>query len=102
VKEYDLFVPLHFPGGARIPESTIAALKKRLVDRFGGLTHFSQTNEGLWKIGRVTFRDEITILRVLADHEAEADGFFRELKQAMERDFQQEEVLMISREVMLV
>lgn len=102
MKEYDLFVPLHFNDGKRIPDAKIASLKQRLVERFGGVTHFPQTNEGVWKVGRATFRDEITILRVLADDDAAADDFFPALKAEMERDLRQEEVLIIAREVTLV
>jgi hypothetical protein len=102
MKEYDIFVPLYLPNGGRVSEEKIAALKKRLVECFGGLTHFSQTNEGLWKIGRSVFRDEITILRVLAADEAKAESFIRDLKVEMESDFQQEEVLIVAREVTLV
>ena len=101
MKEYDIFVPLHFNDGNRIPETKIDALKKRLVDRFGGVTHFPQTNEGLWKIGRATFRDEIIILRVLADEHVD-DEFFPALKKEIERDLQQKEVIIIAREVTLV
>lgn len=102
MKEYDLFVPLHYPGGEPIPGAKISALKKRLVDRFGGLTHFPQSNEGLWKLGRITFRDEITILRVLAEDEPGAIAFFHALKREIERDLQQEEVLIIAREVRVI
>lgn len=102
MKEYDIFVPRQFPDGGRIPESALDALKKRLVGRFGGVTHFPQANEGLWKLGRTVFRDEITILRVLSDGLDVDREFFRALKKEMERELQQEEVLIIARDVALL
>ena len=63
--EYELYVPLHYNDGRRIDPAKLKALKKRLVDQFGGLTHFQQDHEGLWKIGDHTFRDRIEILQLL-------------------------------------
>jgi hypothetical protein len=37
-----------------------------LLERFEGLTFFPQPNEGFWRMGDVTYRDEIVIYRVLA------------------------------------
>ena len=67
--EYELYLPLHHNDGRPIDPDKLRDLKKRLVDEFGGLTHFQQENEGLWKIGEHTFRDRIEILRVLASDE---------------------------------
>jgi hypothetical protein len=74
-------------------------LKRRLVDEFGGLTHFPQENEGVWKVGAFTFRDRIVILRVLAENSANAAHFFAQLKQDLKRDWAQEDVLIVAREV---
>ena len=65
VREYELYVPLHDNEGRPIDEEKLNRLKRRLVDEFGGLTHFPQTNEGLWKVGTHTFRDQIVNLSVL-------------------------------------
>jgi hypothetical protein len=98
VKEYELYVPLHTNEGGSIPPDRLNGLKRQLVAKFGGLTHFPQKNEGLWKIGGTTFRDEIVILRVLAD-ETEADEFFRLLKKEMQEEWQQQAVLVVARPV---
>ena len=68
-REYDLYLPLRFNDGSPIEPEKIARLKKRLHDRFGGLTFFPQQNEGIWKVGTVTFREEIVILRTLAEQQ---------------------------------
>jgi hypothetical protein len=103
VKEYDIYVPLHYNDGAPVEPEKITRLKQRLIEQFGGLTHFPQSNEGFWKVGRVTFRDKIIILRVLtSDETPPAAEFFSTLKSEMQRDWRQDDVLIVGREVMVV
>lgn len=99
MKEYDLYVPSHYNDGRIIERERIDLLKRRLTDQFGGLTHFPQENEGFWKVGRVTFRDKIMILRVLSAEAEKANAFFIELKQHLQKEWEQEDVLIVSREV---
>ena len=65
VKEYDLFVPLYFNDGTPIEPRRFQDLQRLLLDRFDGVTFFPQPNEGLWRMGNVTYRDEIVIYRVV-------------------------------------
>jgi hypothetical protein len=95
-------VPLHDNDGRAIAPEKLSRLKRRLVDQFGGLTHFPQTNEGLWKVGTHTFRDQIVILRVLAGDSSEADTFFLQLKEDFRREWQQSDVLIVTRTVSAV
>lgn len=99
MKEYDLYLPLHHNDGRPVEVARIERLKRSLTDEFGGLTHFPQQNEGLWKIGGRTFRDKIVILRVLTDDAKRARQFFDHFKQELERELGQAEVLVIEREV---
>jgi|SRR5687767_10271148 len=99
MKEYDLYVPLSDNDGTPIDPQKVSALKERLVDQFGGLTHFPQENEGLWKVGGFTFRDKIVILRVLASDALEAQTFFADLKREMQQAWAQEDVLIVVRDV---
>jgi len=48
-------------------------------------------------MGGVTFRDEVTIIRILDDGSAKFD--LESFKKDLERDLQQEAVLIVSREV---
>src|SRR5690242_1483540 len=100
--EYELYVPLHYNDGRPIDPEKLKALKKRLVDEFGGLTHFRQENEGLWKIGDHTFRDRVEILRVLANDEEAAQRYFVQLKADLARDWGQQDFLIVSRQVAAV
>ena len=102
MKEYDIYVPLHNNDGTPIDPQKLKDLKKRLVHHFGGLTHFPQENEGLWKVGTFTFRDKIVILRVLTSDPAKAQAFFAELKKEMQRTWAQEDVLIVVRDVQTV
>jgi hypothetical protein len=97
--EYELYVPLHYNDGRRIDPDKLRALKKRLVDEFGGLTHFQQENEGLWKIGDHTFRDRVEILRVLVNDEAAARKYFTQLKADLTREWEQQDFLIVTRQV---
>jgi hypothetical protein len=102
MKEYDIYVPLHNNDGSPIDPSKLSALKKRLVDQFGGLTHFPQENEGFWKMGNITFRDRVVILRVLTGDPLKAQMFFAQVKKELKQTWGQEDVLIVVRDVKTV
>lgn len=99
MREYELYVPLQDNEGRPIDPEKLNQLKRRLVEEFGGLTHFPQENEGLWRVGAFTFRDRIVILRVLANDLPKAERFFAALKEHVKSNWQQEDVLIVAREV---
>jgi hypothetical protein len=101
-REYDLYLPLRYNDGRPVEQEKVGALKRRLTERFGGLIFLPQKSEGTWKIGRVTFRDEMVILRVLADDGASAREFFAALKEQWKADLQQEDILIIERKVRIL
>jgi len=89
----EIFLPLKRNDGSEQPRSLFAAVRKELVERFGGLTAFSRAPaEGLWEDheGRVE-GDQIVIFEVVADEVDRAwwSGF----RARLERDFAQDEVL---------
>ena len=83
VKEYDIFVPLSFNDGTPIPAEKFQALQEAMLDHFGGLTFFPQPNKGFWRMGGVTYRDEIVIYRVIASAAEDARAFLEGLKQRL-------------------
>jgi hypothetical protein len=99
VKEYDLFIPLYYNDGAAIEPRKLRDLQDRLLNEFGGLTFFPQPNEGFWKMGDVTFRDEILVFRVIASRVRSARRFLTKLKNELKQEFQQEEILIVERDV---
>jgi|SRR5688572_17348213 len=102
MKEYDLYVPLTSNSGTPFPVRKLRALKRRLIERFGGLTEFPQKQRGYWKLGKVTFRDEIIILRVLSDDPpGAARRFWREMKTHLGKEWGQADVLIVGKNVTL-
>jgi hypothetical protein len=99
VKEYDIFVPLYFNDGTPIDAGKFQELQETLLDQFGGLTFFPQPNKGFWRMAGVTYRDEIVIYRVLGPSREESRRFLESLKQRLKRDFEQEEILIVERDV---
>jgi hypothetical protein len=99
VKEYDIFVPLFDNDGNPITPEKFQKLQDDLFSHFGGLTSFPQPNKGFWRIAGVTYRDEIVIYRVLASPTDDAKPYMLDLKARLKRDFAQEEVLIVERDV---
>jgi hypothetical protein len=99
VKEYDLFVPLYYNDGRQIEPQKFQDLQQRLLAQFGGLTFFPQPNEGFWTLAGITYRDEIVIYRVITPDEQEARRFLSDLKGRLKTEFQQEDILIVERDV---
>ena len=97
MKEYDLFIPLA-KGSAR-QQRQLSLPKKRLSKFFGRLTYFPHSNEGLWQLGNVMFRDEVVILRVISSDSASAERYLKHVKQTVKRQWKQKEVLVVSRTI---
>jgi hypothetical protein len=99
LKEYDIFVPLRYNDGTAVEPRKFRDLQARLLEYFSGVTFFPQANVGLWRMGGVTYRDEIVIYRVVSGKARSARQFIRQLKQELERVFQQEQILILERDV---
>ncbi len=99
VKEYDLFVPLYYNDGRAIDAQKFQDLQIQLLNHFGGLTFFPQPNEGFWTRAGITYRDEIVIYRVITSNEQEARRFLSDLKELLKESFQQEDILIVERDV---
>lgn len=100
MKEFDIYLPAVRNDGSMIEASEINHFKAMLARAYGGYTHFQHRNEGAWSIGGVTFRDEVTIVRVLDDGSSSFD--LRNFKQLLEKRLDQETILIVAREVSVV
>jgi hypothetical protein len=98
VKEYDNFLPLRYNDGSPVEAEKCQRLQAELLDRFGGLTYFPQPNQGYWKLGPVTYRDEIVIYRVLTGSRG-ARRFLLRIKERLKEELDQEEILIVERNV---
>jgi hypothetical protein len=102
VKEYDIFIPLYYNDGTPIEPAKFQELQARLLERFEGLTYFPQPNQGFWKFGGMTYRDEIVIYRVITRDADKSREFLARLKGQLIQEFEQEEILIVEREVGLL
>lgn len=102
MKEYDIFIPLYYNDGTPVEPVRFQNLQGRLLEQFEGLTYFPQPNQGFWKFGNMTYRDEIVIYRVISQDPAGSRAFLASLKQSLKQEFQQEEILIVEREVGLL
>ncbi|HEX3601707.1 MAG TPA: hypothetical protein VHU84_16255 [Lacipirellulaceae bacterium] len=92
-------MPLRYNDGRPIEGTKLQQLQSELLGQFGGLTYFPQANHGYWKLGDVVYRDEIVIYRVIASRSRESRSFLRELKERLKADLNQEEILVVERDV---
>jgi hypothetical protein len=99
VKEYDIFLPLRYNDGNPIESRKFQEVQLQLLAHFEGLTYFPQPNQGIWKLGGVTYRDEIVIYRVIAADSRRARRFLQRLKGQLKAEFVQEEILIVERDV---
>lgn len=102
MKEYDIFVPLYYNDGKPVEPAKFQDLQARLLELFGGLTYFPQPNQGFWKFGNMTYHDQIVIYRVISQNPIQSRDFLAGFKTYLKREFLQEEILIIEREVGLL
>jgi hypothetical protein len=102
VKEYDIYVPLTYNDGSPIESNKIEAIGERLLHFFDGMTFFPQSNQGFWRMGHVTFQDQIVIFRVIDARVDSARRFLRKLKRDLKRDLEQEEILIVEKDAKLL
>ncbi|MGN6549743.1 MAG: hypothetical protein ACTHJ3_07610 [Pararhizobium sp.] len=88
----EVFLPLEKRSGDPIDVETIEQLVKDLADRFGGATAFTrEPAEGLWKRFTSIERDRIVIVEVVL--EAVDDVWWKSYKGRLEREFEQDEIM---------
>jgi len=97
MREFEIYLPMTMNNGTPVDGAEIQGIKDKLAKAFGGYTHLNHRSEGAWRMGGVTFRDEVTIVRVLDD--GSVDFNMPAFKKSMEVALKQEAVLIISRDV---
>jgi hypothetical protein len=97
MRELEIFLPTTRNDGTPVNPAEITRIKDTVLKAFGGYTHLDHRFEGAWRVGGVTLRDDVTILRVLDDGTACFDmaGFKRSIEGALGQDA----VLVIARDV---
>ena len=97
MQEFEVYLPMTMNDGSPVDPGTIQRYKDILAGAFGGYTHLNHRSDGVWRIGGVTFHDEVTIVRVLDDGSADFD--MSAFKKSMEQELRQAAVLIIVRQV---
>jgi hypothetical protein len=76
-------------------EPVLAALNRSLVEKFGGVTAYTQAPaKGNWLAGGAEERDDIIIIEAMADDLDHA--WWKLLRKRLERDLQQKEIVIRS------
>ena len=103
MQEYEIYLPTKHNDGRPVDPAHFERIEQELARTFGGYTHLKQRSAGLWRIGDVTFRDEVTIVRVIDDEAPPFEGGapfdMVAFKKELEEMLQQESVLIVAREV---
>jgi len=94
----EILLPLDDNDGRPFGHEAFARVREELVARFGGLTAFTRSPaEGVWDEGAGRSRDEIVIFEVMAE---ELDRpWWRDYREALERRFRQQEIVVRARAV---
>ena len=96
-----ILLPVADNEGRRFPSERFEALRRELTERFGGATVFSRSPaEGFWQGGEGTSRDDIVIFEAMS--ETLDEGWWRERRRALEREFRQETVVVRAQEMTLL
>jgi hypothetical protein len=101
MKLVQLFLPLYANTGRRIPAALFARERERLVERFGGLTAFTQAPAtGLWKDGPKLKRDEVVIFEVMIRRVDRR--WWSHYRHALQKRFKQKDLLIRVTDVKVV
>ena len=97
--EYEIYVPAPSADGGSASDLVLEKARQELTEVYGGLTDTRQRNEGVWKIGGVTMRDEIVIWKILSQKGEVGDDFMKEVQLSLEKSLAQDKILVVRREV---
>jgi hypothetical protein len=97
----EIFLPLNNNQGARFGVELFGKVRRELLERFGGLTAFTQNPaEGLWDDEGEVTRDEIVIFEVMVE---EVDrGWWADYRRKLEEMFAQDAIVIRARQVELL
>jgi hypothetical protein len=99
VREFEVYVPRNYNDGRPIPRKKIRRIKTRLNRFFPGVTEFHLRKRGWWKLEGIVYRDKITIFRIITKKKRRARRLLRQLKEKLKVALQQEEILIVERDV---
>jgi hypothetical protein len=96
-----ILLPKDTGGGQPISSKWFDAFLKELTDKFGGVTSFLRApGQGLWQSGGATEKDRIAVVEVMVERIDPA--FWRSLRETLERELSQEEIIIRAQEIVLL
>ncbi|RRW43738.1 hypothetical protein EGJ52_14095 [Pseudomonas luteola] len=97
-----LLLPLYDNDGHDLPKALFGEVRNELVEKFGGLTAFSQAPvKGLWQEDEShTIQDELIIYEVMTD--ALEQGWWQQYRASLETRFRQEAVVVRAHTISLL
>lgn len=92
-----ILLPKEAGNGQPVPQSWFEDLLEELTGEFGGVTSFIRApGRGLWRSGSETERDNIAVVEIMA--ERLVPEFWRSLRERLERELSQEEIVVRAQE----
>ena len=94
----EILLPNQTGDGEPVTQEWFEGTLKELTEKFGGATSFMRSpGQGLWRIGGETERDSVAVIEIMTDQLA--PNYWRELRERLERELSQEEIVIRAREV---
>jgi hypothetical protein len=96
-----ILLPKETGAGQPVSQKWFDAFMKELTDKFGGATSFLRApGQGLWQSGGATEKDRIAVVEVMVEQIDPA--FWRSLRETLERELSQEEIIIRAQEIVLL
>ena len=93
-----ILLPKETGEGRPIGKEWFDRFLEELTDTFGGATSFLRSpGQGLWQSGDATEKDRIAVVEVMVERLDRA--FWRSLRERLERELSQEEIVIRSQEI---
>lgn len=93
-----ILVPKETGKGEPVSKEWFNKFFKELTDEFGGATSFIRApGEGLWRSGGTTERDSVVVVEVMTAKLA--PEFWRSLRERLQRELSQEELIIRAQEI---
>ena len=94
----EILLPKETGHGQPISKDWFDGFLKDLTEKFGGATSFLRASgQGLWQSGDSTEKDSIAVVEVMAEHLDLA--FWRSLRERLERELTQDEIVIRAQEI---
>ena len=99
LRRYEILLPLKLNDDRQVPRELLADATVELVERFGALSHETQTIEGHWKSEGIVYRDQLVKLVIdIKDNELNRK-WMRDFKQRWRDNLQQIDLWVVSYEI---